>query len=128
MSQTPPHDWIHLRNIRTECILGIYPAERHTPREIRMDISLRCDTRRAAQTGQLADTINYERIESDAIAIAVESRCELIETLAEKIAAACLAHPGVQAVRVTIDKPAALPHTQSVAVEIVREKAKEPRP
>ena len=56
------------------------------------------------------------------VAIAKRGSFFLIETLAERVAETCLAHAQVNAVRVTVEKPGALPLTKSVAVEIRRGK------
>jgi FolB domain-containing protein len=116
----PTGDWIHLRKVKVRCVLGVHPAERVRPRPVQMNISLECDTRLAAKSDKLDDTLNYELIEGEAIAIAKKGRFRLIETLAERVAKACLKHPQVRSVRVVVDKPAALAHTKSVAVEIER--------
>lgn len=115
-------DWIHLREVEVRCVLGVYPAERKKPRKVRLDLSLACDLRAAMASDRLEDTLNYEMIEADAVAVAKKGKFFLIETMAERIAEACLRHKSVRAVRVTVDKPGALPHTRSVAVEIERRK------
>ena len=115
-------DWIHLRGIRVDCVLGMYPAERKRRRRVEMDVSLECDTRRAAESGRLEDTLNYELIEAEAREIAVRGKFLLVESLAERVAEACLAHGQVRSVRVAVDKPGALRHTRSVGVEIARRK------
>ncbi len=113
-------DWVHLRDIRVDGILGVYPAERETLRPIRINLSVACDTRPAAETDDFADALNYELFEQDVIRVVQEGRFQLIETLANRVAEAILAVGGVQAVRVIVDKPGALPHTDSVAVELIR--------
>ena len=113
-------DWIHLRRVKAHCVLGVHPAERGKERPVWMDISLECDVRRAARSDQLADTLDYESIEAEVVAVAKRGRFRLVEALAENVAAVCLAHPRVLAARVVVEKPKALPLTQSVAVEILR--------
>jgi 7,8-dihydroneopterin aldolase/epimerase/oxygenase len=115
-------DWIHLRQLEMQCELGVHPAERGKSRPIRMDISLECDTRAAASSDSLADALNYEMIEAEAVAVAKKGHFHLIEALAENVAKACLKYPQVAAVRVVVEKHGALPLTRSVAVEIVRRK------
>ncbi len=115
-------DWIHLRKLKVRCVLGVYPAERVKPRLVVLNLSLQCDTRCAAKSDRIEDALNYELIESDAMATAKKGRFRLVETLAERVAEACLAHPQVRVVRVVVDKPVALAHTKSVAVEILRRK------
>ena len=116
----PEADWIHLRRVEVRCVLGVYPEERRRARPLRLDIALACDTRRAGASDRLEDTLNYEEIEAAARAAARRGKFRLVEALAEAVAQACLAHDGVRAVRVVADKPGALAHTQSVAVDILR--------
>ena len=113
-------DWIHLREVKVRCVLGVYPEERVRVRDVILNLSLECDTRSAAATDRLEDALNYERIEAEILALAVEGRFQLVETLAERVAEACLRHKGVNRVRVVVDKPGALACTKSVAVEIER--------
>jgi dihydroneopterin aldolase/D-erythro-7,8-dihydroneopterin triphosphate epimerase len=120
--QAPAADWIHLREIAVRCVLGVYPEERRKPRKVQMDVSLACDLRVAMHSDRLEDTLNYELVEAEVAAIAKQGKFFLIETLAERIAEACLRHKPVRAVRVAVDKPGALPRTRSVAVEIERRK------
>lgn len=99
--------------------LGFIPPSAKT-RKVLLNISLQCNLRPAGTSDQLDDTLNYEHIEAEAIAIAKKGKFFLVETLAERIATACLRHAAVHAVRVIVDKPSALPHTRSVAIEIER--------
>lgn len=113
-------DWIHLRRVKATCILGFHPAERTAPRPVWFDVSLEVDTRRAGQSDKIGDTLNYELVETETIKVAEQGKYFLIEALAERVAEACLRHQQVGAVRVVVDKPGALPHTESIAVEILR--------
>ncbi|MGD9782812.1 MAG: dihydroneopterin aldolase [Kiritimatiellia bacterium] len=113
-------DWIHLRKVKATCILGIHPAERTHLRPVLFDVSLEIDSRRAAKSDKIGDTLNYELVEAETIKVAEQGKCFLIEALAERVAEACLRHQQVGAVRVVVDKPGALPHTESIAVEILR--------
>jgi 7,8-dihydroneopterin aldolase/epimerase/oxygenase len=115
-------DWIHLRRMQVNCVLGVHPSERVQKRVVWLDISLECDTRPAARTDELNDALNYELIEAEVVALAKKARYRLVESLAALVAEACLDYPQVQSVRVVVEKPGALPLTQSVAVEIVRRK------
>ena len=115
-------DWIHLRRLEAHCILGVHPSERSQARPVWLDVSLECDTRPAAKSDRLEDTLNYEMIEAEIVGVAKKGQFNLVEALAESVAQVCLGHPPVTAVRVVVEKPGALPLTQSVAVEILRRK------
>ncbi len=111
MSAMPPTaDWIHLRDIDVRCILGVYPAERKKTRKVLLNISLQCNLRPAGASDQLDDTLNYEHIEAEAIAIAKKGKFFLVETLAERIATACLRHAAVkESQRPVCDMPPSTP-------------------
>jgi len=113
-------DWIHLRRVKATCILGIHPAERTKRRPVFFDVSLRCDTHRAGQSDKIGDTLNYELVEAEVIAVAERGSYFLVESLAERVAEICLRHTQVDEVRIVLDKPGALPHSDSIAVEILR--------
>jgi dihydroneopterin aldolase len=86
---------------------GVFESERREGQEFAVDVELSVDTRAAAASDDLADTVDY-----GSVAVAVHTLIEgdpvdLIETLAERIADACLAFDGVAAVAVTVHKPAA---------------------
>jgi 7,8-dihydroneopterin aldolase/epimerase/oxygenase len=115
-------DWIHLHRVQVQCVLGVYPAERERVRPVWMDISLECDMRAAAKSDQLEDALDYEQIEAAVVGMAKKARFRLVETLAAHVAEACLKHPMVRSARVVVEKPGALPLTQSVSVEIIRSK------
>lgn len=115
-------DWIHLRQIRVNCLLGVHPSERIRVRPVVIDVSLECDLNRAVESDQLEDTLNYELLEAEVVGLTKKTRFRLVEALAEHVAQIGLQHPQVNAVRVAVEKPGALPLTQSVVVEIERRK------
>lgn len=116
-------DWIHVRGIALDAVLGVYPAERNVLRPITVDVDLQCDVRNAGHSDHLADTLNYELVEALVLKIAGEGRYQLVEALAGHIAEACLTLDRVEAVRVVVDKPGALVHARSVAIEVFRRKS-----
>ena len=86
---------------------GVLEAERRDGQVFVADLVLRLDTRDAARTDDLRDTVDYgtlvakvkEAIESDPV--------DLIETLAQRLADICLTDPRVQRAEVTVHKPGA---------------------
>jgi dihydroneopterin aldolase len=69
---------------------------------------------------RLEHVLDYSKL-VDGIALLVQSEhVNLIETLAERIAAHCLADTRVESVRVRIEKPEVLPSCRSVGIEIER--------
>ncbi|MEY9849062.1 dihydroneopterin aldolase [Streptacidiphilus sp. BW17] len=58
-------------------------------------------------TADLALTVDYGRVSEQVVALAEGPPVDLIETLAQQIADACLGHDGVREVEVTVHKPEA---------------------
>ena len=70
-----------------------------------MDAALSVDTRAAASSDDLAKTADYGAVAERIVALIEGEPVNLIETLAERIAAACLADPAVLAAQITVHKP-----------------------
>ena len=81
---------------------------------------MHCDLKAAGRSDDLNDTIDYKAIKKSILKLVEGSRYQLIESLAENIAALALADAKVYQVVVTIDKPGALRFAKSSAVEITR--------
>jgi len=114
--------WVEVNGLETDCVLGVYPEERERARPVEMDVALEVRTAEAAREDDFAKALNYERVEADLRALAREGRFRLVETLAERAAALCLGYEGVRRVRVRVEKPGALRHAKTVAVEVERER------
>jgi dihydroneopterin aldolase len=87
-----------------------------------VDVALGVDTAAAAATDDLARTVDYSAVAADVVAIVATGSLDLIETLAQRIADACLARDLVEAVEVVVHKPDApvgVPF-DDVSVTIVR--------
>jgi dihydroneopterin aldolase len=69
---------------------------------------------------RLADVLDYGKVVDDIVRLVQREHVNLIETLAERIAAQCLADERVVSVRVRIEKPEVLPSCRSVGIEIER--------
>jgi FolB domain-containing protein len=119
-------DRIVIRDLAVRCILGVGDEERRERQDVLVSLVLRADLRRAAQTDAFSDAVDYRALKKRVLALVEASAFHLLEALAEAIARACLAFPGVGAVQVTVEKPGALRFARSVAVEITRT-TEEPR-
>lgn len=116
-------DRIFIRNLRLQCIIGIFPHERKTPQDVVINVTLDCPSfSKAAASDDIQDAIDYNALTQRIVGLVEPSEFQLIETLAERIAALCLEDERVLATRVTVDKPQALERTDSVAVEVFRER------
>lgn len=86
---------------------GVLAHERAIGQEFVVDVVIDVDTLMAAQSDQLADTVDYSVVAREVYELIVGPAVDLIETLAELISDACLAHRAVLAVEVRVHKPQA---------------------
>lgn len=113
-------DTIFLRELCIETIIGIYDWERTTPQTVSIDLEMSWDTAHAAASDDIADTLDYKAVAKRLISFVGESRFQLVETLAERIAEIVLGEFNVPWVRVTLHKPGAVRGSKDVGVIIER--------
>ncbi|MFE1665807.1 dihydroneopterin aldolase [Microbacterium sp. P02] len=98
-------DRIAVSGIRARGFHGVYPDERRDGQEFVVDVGMDLDTRRAAETDDVLDTVHYGEVTEAVAAVVSGDPVDLIETLAARIATAVLAFQLVEAVTVTVHKP-----------------------
>jgi len=118
-------DRITLRGLTARGFHGVYDFERRQGQDFVVDVELELDTRPAAASDELADTVHYGELAEALAAVVGGEPVNLLETLAGRLAAACLADPRVDAATVTVHKPQAPIPLQfaDVAVTIRRDRA-----
>ncbi len=83
---------------------GVRPEEQRLGQKFRVDVELTLDLGRAASSDRVADTVNYEEICRLVLEVGRGRRCNLVETLAERIAAVILKAFPAQEVLVRVKK------------------------
>jgi dihydroneopterin aldolase len=84
---------------------GVLDFERRDGQVFKVDLTLGLDTRPAARSDDLQDTVDYGSLVA-AVKKAIENDpVDLIETLAERIADVCLTDSRVEWTEVTVHKP-----------------------
>lgn len=118
-------DRITVTGIRVRAHHGVFDFEREQGQEFVVDVSVAVDLAAAASADALARTVHYGEL-AVAVARAVErDPVDLIETVAERVAAVALGFDGVEEATVTVHKPQApidVPF-DDVSVTIVRSRA-----
>jgi 2-amino-4-hydroxy-6-hydroxymethyldihydropteridine diphosphokinase/dihydroneopterin aldolase len=112
-------DQVQLTGVSARGYHGVLPSERQSGQEFRADVVLYLDTRPAAAGDDLAQTVSYADVASDVHDILTGEPADLVETVAERIAAAVLARPQVEAVDVRVHKPHAPIPVPFADVEVV---------
>jgi 7,8-dihydroneopterin aldolase/epimerase/oxygenase len=100
-------DRIELRGLRVRGHHGVFDHERRDGQDFVVDITVWMDLAKAAATDDLADTLHYGELAERAAAIVAGEPCNLIETVAARIADGVLVDGRVLAVEVTLHKPQA---------------------
>jgi len=100
-----PYDQIRLVGITATGYHGVLESERLEGQTFRADVVVHLDTRRAAATDDLVRTVNYASLAVEIAGVLSGDPVNLIETVAERIAATALAYPSVAAVDVSVHKP-----------------------
>jgi len=113
---------IYIRELALRCIIGVFPEERDKRQDVIIHVAMDCDFGRAAETDDLADTVDYKSVKRAIVSLVEASNFNLIETLADRIADICLQDPRVVSATVTVDKPGALRFARSVAVEVSKKR------
>lgn len=117
-------DRIRIRGLRVVGFHGVLPSERAEGQQFLVDLDLRLPLADAGARDDLGATVDYGTL-ADAVAGAVRrDPVDLIETVAERVAAVALEHPLVQSVRVTVHKPDAPIATPFADVSVTIERAR----
>jgi len=122
MNEQTYADRIFLTDLRIETIVGIWDWERKIRQTVSIDLEFGADIRKAAESDSIEDTLNYKSVAKRVQQFVSESEFQLVETMAEKIAAIVLAEFDVPWVQVRVNKPGAIRGARDVGVLIRREK------
>ncbi|MEA3019374.1 MAG: 7,8-dihydroneopterin aldolase/epimerase/oxygenase [Actinomycetota bacterium] len=83
-------DRLELIGLRVDAICGVLPHERTTPQPLEIDVEIVADLSAAGASDDLADTIDYGAVVIAVEQVAITLQPQLLEHLAERIAAAVL--------------------------------------
>ena len=111
---------VFVEGLALDAEIGLYDHERGRTQPLSVDIELALTP---APAHGIHGTVNYETLAEKARALAAAGHIELVETFAERLAAACLEHPRAVQVRVRVRKPQAIPGADSAGVELTASRA-----
>jgi len=119
-----PASWgrVAVRGISARGFHGVFAHERSDGQDFVVDVVLEIDLGPAADSDDLADTVDYGGVAAAVVADIEGEPLNLIEALASRIADTCLRFERVTSAEVTVHKPQApMPVPVSdVAVTLVR--------
>jgi dihydroneopterin aldolase len=115
---------IFLRNHTVDVCIGAHDFEKTQAQRVVFNVELFVPYAVSTpQADDLAEVVDYDFVREAIAARISQGHVELQETLCDDLAAQMLAHPRVQAVRLSSNKPDVYPDCEAVGVEVFRMKA-----
>jgi 7,8-dihydroneopterin aldolase/epimerase/oxygenase len=117
---------VFVRDMVLTASIGVYPHEHRDQQRVRINVDLAVDDE-TAQAGRIVGAdelnrvVNYEKIAAAVRAIVGVGHIRLVETMAERIAEACLLDTRVRTARVRVEKLDIFADAASAGVEVERE-------
>lgn len=113
-------DLIYIKQLEIETVIGVFDWERNIRQTVCLDLEMATDIRAAGETDDLTHALDYKAISKRLIEFVENSQFQLIEALAEHIAAILLSEFNVPWLRLTLGKPGAVSGSTDVGVIIER--------
>jgi dihydroneopterin aldolase len=111
---------VFVRDMLAVAVIGIHPHEKKGPQRVRINLDLAVRDLHPLPADDIDHVVCYEDVVDLTKRIIDRGHVNLVETLAEDIAAAILENDQVTSVRVRIEKLDVLEDVASVGVEIER--------
>ena len=114
------HYRIRITDLVLPASIGIHDHEKQSPQRVRINVNLKVAEYGRHIDDDIATVVSYEGIVNGIREIIARGHINLVETLAEEIAALCLEKSPVVFARVGVDKLDVVPDAAAVGVEIER--------
>ncbi len=118
---------VFLRDLVLAASIGVHPHEHAAPQRVRINVDLGVEddgarflSRPRVGRDELSRVVDYEKVADTVRAIVASGHVRLVETLAERIAEACLTDRRVHLARVRVEKLDIFADATSAGVEIER--------
>jgi dihydroneopterin aldolase len=121
-------DRIELRGLRVRGNHGVFAHERRDGQDFVVDVTVWMDLAPAAASDDLTDTLDYGMLAQRVAAIVGGEPCDLIETVAGRVAENVMADERVQAVEVVLHKPQAPIPLEFADVSVVARRSRRGAP
>ncbi|HKV00309.1 MAG TPA: dihydroneopterin aldolase [Vineibacter sp.] len=111
---------VFVRDLITTARIGVHRREKKAPQRVRINIELLVPEDGRPLNDRLANVVDYEAIVTGVRALTADGHVNLVETLAERVAALCLRDRRVRSARVRVEKLEVFADAAAVGVEIER--------
>lgn len=113
-------DRVFIEGLAVETVIGAYDWERAIRQTVVLDLELAWDVATVAADDDLAQALDYAAVSRHAESVARQGRFQLVETLAEHVAAELRQQFGIAWLRLKVSKPGAVRGARAVGVIIER--------
>jgi len=113
-------DIIFLHGLKIDCVIGVWEWERRINQKVYIDLDMAWDVSHPARSDQLEDTLSYKDVAKQVTELVKEGQFNLVETMAEQVAALVLEEFGSPWCRVRVNKKGAVSGAEDVGVLIER--------
>ncbi len=114
-------DKVFIEQLTIETIIGIYDWERKIKQKVTFDVDMSFDIKKAAESDSIEFALDYKSVAKRVIEFVEGSEFQLVETLADKVAAIILQEFNVHSLNLKLSKPGAVRGSKAVGVSIYRE-------
>lgn len=111
---------VFVRDLVIPVSIGVHPHEREAPQPVRINLDLAVREPDDPERDRYDNVVCYETLVERLREMVAQGHLNLVETLAEDIAALCLEDTRVRSARVRVEKLTIIEDAASVGVEIER--------
>lgn len=113
-------DTVFIRGLQLPTVIGVYDWEREVRQVLRIDLEMAWNIAEPGASDRVEDALNYAAISQRLQEFAAGSRFQLIEALAEHMAALLIREFAIPWLRLRVCKPGAVSEAMDVGVLIER--------
>ena len=113
-------DQVFIRALRADTVIGVYEWERQVRQTVVLDLDMAWDVRPAAASDSVAQALDYAAVSARVVEYIEASHFQLIEAMAEAVAALVRDEFSVAWLRLRLSKPGAVSAAREVGVLIER--------
>ena len=115
-------DAILIEGLKCQALVGILPWEKQVKQPLVFDLRLYLSLKAAADSDALANTVDYAEV-AQHIDHLTHTHHALVETVAERTCQMLFSqYPNLEAISLTVRKPAAVPQAEAVGVTLHRKR------
>ncbi|EGD59441.1 dihydroneopterin aldolase [Novosphingobium nitrogenifigens DSM 19370] len=107
---------LFVRGLEVMASIGVYPQEKQAPQRLVIDVDMDIAP---VDSDSIGATFDYDHVRTAVEAVIAQGHHDLIETFARHVGERLFALGALRALRIRIEKPAALaPYAQAAGVEL----------